>query len=137
TTSGLFSPPDEVTSVTLTSTGATASAAVSGSPYDIIAANAVGSGLGNYVITYVNRQLTVSQASLTITAKSSSKAYGQVVIFLGTEFTTNGLLNGDTVTSVTLTGAGAAASAAVAGSPYPIVASNAVGSGLGNYTIAY
>ena len=48
-----------------------------------------------------------------------------------------GLVNGDTVDSVTLTSAGAAATAAVAGSPYDIVASAAVGTGLGNYDIAY
>ncbi len=46
-------------------------------------------------------------------------------------------MNGDTVTSVTLTSAGAAASATVAGSPYSIVPSAAVGTGLGNYTITY
>ena len=41
--------------------------------------------------------------------------------FAGTEFTTSGLVNADTVTSVTLTSAGAAATARVAGSPYWIV----------------
>ena len=48
-----------------------------------------------------------------------------------------GLVNSDTVDSVTLTSAGAAATATVAGSPYAIVASAAVGTGLGNYDIAY
>ena len=57
--------------------------------------------------------------------------------FAGTEFTTSGLVNGDTVTSVTLTSTGSAATATVAGSPYPIVPSAAVGTGLGNYTISY
>ena len=47
------------------------------------------------------------------------------------------LLNSDTVTSVTLPSAGAAATATVAGSPYPVVPSAAVGAGLGNYTISY
>ena len=54
-----------------------------------------------------------------------------------TEFTAAGLVNGDTVTSVTLTSAGAAATATVAGSPYAIIARPAVGTGLGNYTISY
>jgi hypothetical protein len=72
---------------------------------------------------------------LTITAKNASKAYGTTLTFLGTEFTTAGLLNADTVTSVTLTSAGAAATAAVG--PYPIVPSAAVGTGLANYTITY
>jgi hypothetical protein len=50
---------------------------------------------------------------------------------------TLGLLNADTVKSVTLTSPGAATIATAAGSPYPIVPSAAVGSGLGNYTINY
>ena len=66
-----------------------------------------------------------------------SKNYGQTVAFAGTEFTTSGLLNTDSVTSVTLTSAGAAADATVGGSPYSIVPSAAVGTGLGNYTITY
>ena len=38
---------------------------------------------------------------------------------------------------MTLTSAGAAATATVAGSPYAIVPSAAAGTGLGNYTISY
>ena len=128
TTSGLVNG-DTVTSVTLTSAGAAATATVAGSPYAIVPSAAVGTGLGNYTISYVNGTLTVNPAALTITANSTSKTYGQTVTFAGTEFTTSGLLNGDTVTSVTLTSAGAAATATVAGSPYPIVPSAAVGTG--------
>ena len=65
-----------------------------------------------------------------------TKTYGQTVVFAGTEFTTSGLLNADTVTSVTLDEPGAAATATVAGSPYPITPSAAVGTGLANYTIS-
>ena len=57
--------------------------------------------------------------------------------FAGTEFTTDGLVNGDSVSGVTLTSDGAAATAQVSGSPYAIVASDATGSGLANYTISY
>jgi hypothetical protein len=81
--------------------------------------------------------LTVSPAALTITAGSTTKPYGQALAFAGTEFTATGLVNGDTVSGVTLTSAGAAAGAGVAGSPYAIVASAAVGSGLGNYAVTY
>src|SRR5206468_1597838 len=81
--------------------------------------------------------LTVNKAALTVTANSTSKTYGQTVTFAGTEFTTSGLVNGDSVTSVTLSSSGAAATAPVAGSPYAIVASNATGSGLANYAISY
>jgi hypothetical protein len=44
---------------------------------------------------------------------------------------------GDTVTSVTLTSAGAPAAATVLGSPYSIMPSAALGTGLTNYTITY
>ena len=136
TTSGLVNG-DTVSSVTLTSSGAAATALVSGSPYNIVPSAAVGTGLGNYSISYNNGALTINQAALSITANNRSKTYGQTVTFAGTEFTTSGLVNSDTVTSVTLTSSGAAATATVAGSPYNIVPSAAVGSGLANYTISY
>ena len=85
----------------------------------------------------VDRSFTVSKATLTVTANSQTKTYGQTVTFAGTEFTTTGLVNGDTVTSVSLTSSGAGATAAVGGSPYAIVPSAAIGTGLGNYTIGY
>ena len=136
TTSGLVNT-DSVASVTLTSSGAAATATVAGSPYTIIASAATGSGLGNYSINYVNGSLSVTPATLTITANNATKTYGQTLGFAGTDFTTSGLLNTDTVTSVTLTSAGAAATATVAGSPYAIIAGAATGSGLSNYSINY
>ena len=96
------------------------------------------SGDSNYnVATSSPSSLTVTAVALTITAKNITKTYGQTVTFAGTEFTPSGLVNGDTVTSVTLTSAGAAATATVAGSTYPIVPSAAMGSGLSNYIISY
>ena len=80
---------------------------------------------------------TVDPAALTITANDASKTYGQTLTFAGTEFTDSGLVNGNTVSSVTLTSNGAPASEQVASSPYPIIPSAAVGSGLSNYTITY
>ena len=132
TTTGLLGT-DTVTSVTLTSAGTAATAAVG--TYPIVPSAAVGTGLANYNITYVNGTLTVTAVPLTITANSVAKTYGATVTFLGTEFVAVGLLNTDTVTSVTLTSAGAAATAAVG--TYPIVPSAAVGTGLTNYTITY
>ncbi len=128
---------DTVTSVSLTSAGAVSSATVAGSPYSIVPSAAAGTGLANYNVTYVNGSLTVNQKALSITANNLSKAYGDTVTFAGTEFTADGLANGDTVTSVALGSAGAAADAAVDGGPYPIVASGAVGMGLDNYNITY
>jgi gliding motility-associated-like protein len=81
--------------------------------------------------------VTVNQTTLTITANDQSKTYGSAFTFTGTEFTVTGLANGDAVTSVTLTSAGAPATAGVAGSPYPITPGAAVGTGLSNYTIVY
>ena len=138
TTSGLVND-DAVTSVTLTSAGAAATAGVNGSPYAIVPSAAVGTGLTNYNIVYTNGSLTVNPASLTITANDRSKVYGQTVSFAGTEFHATGVLNGDAVASVTLTSAGAASAATVTspGPTYAIVPSAATGTGLGNYTIAY
>ncbi len=136
-TAGGLQNSDTVTSVTLTSSGTTATATVGGSPYSIIPSAAVGTGLINYAISYVNGNLTINPASLTITANNRTKTYGQIANLAGTEFTMAGLLNSDTVTSVTLTSSGAAATATVSGSSYPIVPSAAVGSGLGNYAITY
>ena len=136
TSTGLLGT-DTITAVSLASAGAPASATVAGSPYPITASAAVGTGLSNYTIAYVAGALTVTPAALTITADDRTKTYGQAVVFAGTEFSTAGLLNADTVTSVTLASAGAPASATVAGSPYPITPSAAVGTGLANYTITY
>ena len=92
---------------------------------------------GNFVGSSGSLSQTVNTAALTITANSTSKTYGNTLTFAGTEFTDSGLVNGDTVSSVTLTSAGARRTATVAGSPYPIIPSAAVGSGLSNYTITY
>src|SRR4029077_20594090 len=112
-------------------------ATVAGSPYAIVASNAAGSGLGNYSISYVDGSLAVSPKALTVTASNQSKTYGTALTLGTSAFTTGGLVNGDTVASVTLTSAGAAATASVAGAPYAIVAPAATGSGLGNYSISY
>jgi hypothetical protein len=81
--------------------------------------------------------LTINKASLSITAINASKVYGQTLNFAGTEFTPTGLVGSDSVSSVTLTSAGATNTAPVANSPYIITPSSAIGSGLGNYSITY
>jgi len=100
----------------------------------------ISAGLGtladnNYSFTFSNGTLTVNSAALTITANSTNKLYGQNLIFAGTEFASSGLVNSDTVTNVTLTSTGATNTAATG--TYPIVPSNALGTGLANYTINY
>jgi hypothetical protein len=140
-TSGGLQNGDTLGTVTLavSGNGGAATASVAGSPYTITPGAATGGtfSAGNYAIAYNTGNLTVNKAALTIKANNRTKTFGQAVTFAGTEFTPNGLLNSDTVTSVTLTSSGAAANASVAGSPYSIVPSAAVGSGLGNYTISY
>jgi MBG domain-containing protein/Big-like domain-containing protein/galactose oxidase-like protein/Kelch motif protein len=138
--SGLINS-DTVDSITLASGGAAATATVAGSPYAIVASNALGTGLGNYDIQYVDGSLTVDKATLTITASNKTKTYGDTVTFdestPSTDFSVSGLVNTDTVDSVTLASGGAAATATVAGSPYAITVSNALGTGLTNYDIHY
>ncbi|WP_264651191.1 MBG domain-containing protein [Candidatus Symbiopectobacterium sp. NZEC151] len=129
TTEGLVNG-DAVNELTLTSVGNATTANVGS--YSIAASNATGTGLGNYTISYNNGTLTVTPAALTISADNASKIYGSSAN-LG--YTTEGLVNGDTVDGLTLTSAGNAASATVGS--YGIAASNASGTGLGNYTISY
>ena len=132
---------ETVGSVTLSSSGAAATASVAGSPYAIVPSAATGGTFSpaNYTITYQNGTLSVNPAALTITANNRSKTYGQVVVFAGTELTPSGLQNSETVGSVTLSSSGAAATASVAGSPYAIVPSAATGGTFSpaNYTITY
>src|SRR5690606_34561190 len=124
---------DVVNSVTLSSAGAAATAAAG--TYDITASAAQGPKLTNYTISYTKGTLTVNKKALTITASDRSKTYGFTLALGTTEFTANGLVNGDAVTSVTLTSAGAAASADV--DEYDIDATNAQGPKLDNYAISY
>ncbi len=90
-------------------------------------------------ILYNDGVLSVTPAALTITASNASKSYGQSLSFSGSEFSSSGLQNGETIGSVSLASAGAAAGAAASGSPYAITASAASGGtfSAGNYNITY
>ena len=93
-----------------------------------------GNGGANYTVTTNTTTGTISPVGLTVTANNQSKAFGKTLTFAGTEFTTSTLYaTSDTVSSVTLTSSGTAASAAPG--TYSIVPSAAVGTGLGNYTV--
>jgi hypothetical protein len=96
--------------------------------------NADGRGVWSRDVAFI---VVPGQASLMITANDQSKTYGDALSLGGGAFTTAGLLPGDSVSSVTLTSAGAAASASVSGSPYAIVPSAASGTGLDKYAITY
>lgn len=123
TPASLTAPPNCTTTAT--------SASPVGS-YPITCSGAVDA---NYTISYMGGTLMVNPAPLTITANNQSKNYGVALTLGTTAFTTSTLYNGNTVTGVTLTSAGAAAGAAAG--TYPIVPSSAVGNGLGNYSISY
>ncbi len=131
-----LAPGDSVDRITLASAGAAATAQVADGPFTITATSAVGTGLEKYTLVFADGTFSVVPAPLSIRANDQSKQQGQVYTFAGTEFTTNGLLNSDTVDSAVLTSAGAAATASAANSPYVIAVGTLTGSGLGNYTIA-
>ena len=89
--------------------------------------------LANYNVTISNGSLSVTAATLTITAANTNKVYGAAVPALAATY--GGFVNGDS--AVSLTTAPTLATTATASSPvgsYPITASGAAGS---NYTIAY
>jgi len=132
TTAGLVNG-DSVGTVSLTSAGAAGTAAVGS--YAISGANATGSGLSNYSIGYVDGAMAVTPRALTIRARDGTHVYGNTLTLTGSEFTATGLVNGDSIGTVGLTSIGAAATASVGS--YAISGSNAMGSGLSNYSIGY
>ena len=145
TVSGLC-PGDSVSSVTLST-----NASLSGSSnYNVgtwtltpIAVHFLTGSSSNYTITYVNAStgLTITAASLIITASSQSQTYGfsGTSAALGTTaFTASGLFGSDSVTSVTLsTNATLSSSSNYNAGTWNITPSTAIGSGLSNYTITY
>jgi hypothetical protein len=122
---------DTAASLTTAATlGTTATVASPVGTYPITASGAVGT---NYTISYVAGTLTVSTATLTITASNQSKIYGVAIPTLTASY--SGFVNGDTAAS--LTTAATLSTTATASSPvgaYPITASGAVDT---NYAISY
>jgi trimeric autotransporter adhesin len=109
-----------------------------GSAKTLIPAGAVSDGNGgaNYAVSFHNDTTgVISAADLTVTAGDQNKTYGQALDLGTTAFTTSGLQSGDSVTSVVLSSAGAAGTADHG--TYDITPSDAGGSGVGNYSIAY
>ena len=89
----------------------------------------------SYVTATANVPLDILPQPLTLTANSTNKIYGSPITLAGTNFTTAGLVNGDTVSNVTLTCAGTGAAAGTG--DYDIVPSAATGTRLTNYVIQY
>jgi hypothetical protein len=130
---------DWVSSVTLGSSDGGPATAIVGS-YHLSASAAVGTGLTNYAIHYHDGTLTVDPKELNITANEDSKTYGAVKVYGPgqTAFGTGAgeLVNGDSVTNVTLACVDGGPATAAVGN-YDLIASAAVGSGLGNYSLSY
>jgi filamentous hemagglutinin family protein len=138
TSTGLVNA-ETVGSVTETSPGTVATASVAGSAYAITPSNATAGTFNplNYAINYVNGTLIVTPAPLTVTASNVTKVFGETPAL--SAFTPAGLVNGETIGSVTLTSPGAAAGATVAGSTYAITPSAATGGTFSStdYAITY
>ena len=130
-------------SVTLSSAGTAATAAVQGSPYAITASNATGGTFdpANYAITYGSGLLTVRPRPVTVAANSRVLVAGNLLPPLNTYgFSTSvdGLVGSDSLSSVTITPQGLTGTQAVGGY-YSLQASNAVfGTGnAANYALSY
>ena len=109
-----------------------------GSGQFTLATSALTSGAGfTYRVVDLPAAYQITPAPLTITALDQRKTYGQQFTFDGSEFISAGLMAWDSIDGVALASAGAAATAAVAGSPYAITAGDAAGEGLANYDISY
>ena len=87
----------------LLSAGTPATASVAGSPYLIVPSDATGGTFtpGDYTISYVNGSMVVTPAPLVVTADNQTKPYGTAFAFAGTEFTSSGLVNAETIGSAT------------------------------------
>ncbi|MCE9665951.1 filamentous hemagglutinin N-terminal domain-containing protein [Halomonas sp. M5N1S17] len=88
--------------------------------------------------TYFTRA-DITPAPLTITANDGSKVFGETFPLSPQAFTSEGLVNAETVDSVSLTSDGAVATASVDGSPYAITPTDATGGtfSTSNYAITY
>ncbi len=126
-----FMPADNVIATYSRIAGET----VLGGPYTISAVLTPTEVLSNYDITNTPASLTITKKTLTVTASDITKEFNTTYTFLGTEFTTVGLVPGDIVTSATITSDGAAQAAVVG--DHDILIKDAVGDGLANYEIGY
>lgn len=136
TGTGAFLFDDELTDVSLASAGEAATASVG--EFAVEVAALAGEGIDNYILSFANDgALDVTPAPLTITPNDRSKEEGDTLVFDGTEFSTAGLRNADTVDLIDLASDGAAAGAPIEGSPFAITGSNPQGSGLSNYDVEF
>ncbi|MGF7042248.1 MBG domain-containing protein [Mucilaginibacter lappiensis] len=135
-----FTGTDNASSLTTVPTVSTT--AVTNSPVNTYPITASGAVSANYTFIYKPGILTVTPASLTITASNKTKSYGQALTggAGSTAFTSTGLVNSETIGTVTIAyGTGSAAGATVNTYTGSVVASAATGGTFapGNYNITY
>ncbi|PKB16498.1 MBG domain-containing protein [Flavobacterium sp. 5] len=129
-TSGITGSP----SVTTTATG---SSTVGTYPISVAVGTLASS---NYSFTYAAGTVTITAATLTITANAQSKCYGTALTLGTTAFTASALQNGETITNVTLSSTGGYDASLIASASLylgDIVPSNPTGVGFSasNYAI--
>jgi len=118
------------------SCSATNASGVAGSPYAITASGAAATS-SNYTFFYVPGSFSITPATLTIAATGPAKVAGQT-LSAGSYtafFSTIGLVNGESLTSLTLTPSPTTAQAA--GAAYTVTPSAPVGFTISNYSITY
>jgi hypothetical protein len=99
-----------------------------------------GAAVANYTLTGASGSVTISGATLHITADNDTKIYGQTRTYGpgSTAFTSSGLQNGELIGSVTITASGGTAATDPVGS-YTLSPGTATGGtfAAGNYNITY
>ena len=108
----------------------------SGSAAGTYASNCTGAADANYTISYTAGTVTIQAVALTITASSSTTAYGVAIPAVTASY--SGFVNGDTAASLS-TPPSCATSGVPAGHPVGTYtgANNCTGAVDGNYTISY
>ncbi|MFM6995352.1 MAG: MBG domain-containing protein [Sediminibacterium sp.] len=147
TLTGTLVEGQAVTEVTLTPNAAAINAkTAAGSAYNITPSAAIGTGgfdAANYSITYLAYNGIVAKKKMSVTATGPNKLFGNPLTaeVSSINFLASGMLDGETVTSVTMIpDANGLSSSAVAGSAYKVTPSLAKGSGgflESNYDITY
>ena len=144
TSSGLVNSETIGTVTVAYGTGAAATANVGTYTGSVTPSAATGGTFtaSNYNITYATGNIVVGRREILITANNASKTYGSALTggTGNTAFTTNGLVNGETIGSVTITyGTGSAATDAVGTYTGTVTASAPAGGTFtaSNYSIFY
>ncbi len=147
--SGKVTITTDVGSETLTYTGAAANDANVATTNKFISAITLANGTGGLASNYVlptlnaaNAPVTITAKALTITANNDSKTYGDVKTYGSgsTAFTSSGLVNSQTIGSVTITDTNSGGvNTASAGGTYALTPSLATGGtfSASNYDITY